>query len=84
MLEAGAEDSVEGWYVFLGDTSKILLAGEFDGPRLSLEESRNGKDVSGTWTGELVQANLTGIWRDAQETKELPFALTKIAPPRPQ
>jgi hypothetical protein len=74
-------DSVEGSYFIFGEGAPILLAGEYEGAHLSMEESRDGKDVSGTWAGEIDRAHISGLWRDADETLTLPFELTRIAPP---
>jgi hypothetical protein len=49
-----------------------------------MEESKDGKDVSGTWAGEIDRVRISGLWRDADETLELPFELTRIAPPAPK
>ncbi len=77
-------DSVEGSYFFFGEGALILLAGEYEGAHLSMEESKDGKDVSGTWAGEIDRVRISGLWRDADETLELPFELTRIAPPAPK
>ncbi|MGA2548792.1 MAG: hypothetical protein ABSF50_01480 [Burkholderiaceae bacterium] len=77
-LEQGVEDSVEGSYFVFGEGAKILLAGEFEGSHLTMEESHNGKDVSGTWMGEISASGIAGLWHDASESKELSFQLTRI------
>ncbi len=45
------EDGLEGRYFFFGGSPDILVAGEVDGDDFIMEESVNGKDVSGQWEG---------------------------------
>lgn len=80
ILDRSAEDSVIGSYFFFGEGTNILLAGEFDGNQLHLEESRNGIDVSGTWDATLDADHFFGTWSDAGETVRLDFDLKRIGP----
>jgi hypothetical protein len=81
LWEKDVEDSVLGSYFVFGEGARILLAGELEGAQLSMEESRNGRDVSGIWSGEVGAGGIHGVWRDADETQELPFTMTRVAPP---
>lgn len=74
------EDSVQGNYFVFGKTEKILLAGEFQGDDISIEESVNGSDVSGQWGGRLEGAVFRGIWYSDDQSRSLPFALTVFEP----
>jgi hypothetical protein len=81
-LDETAEDSVDGWYVPLGvapsPANRVLVAGEFEKNALSMEESRNGVDVSGTWSATLSDGALTGTWSDAEGESEMPVMLKRI------
>src|SRR5712664_1126353 len=46
-LKLDEEAALEGSYVLLGQNLKVLLAGEGEEDALMMEESVNGKDVSG-------------------------------------
>lgn len=60
--KAVAEEGVEGEYFVFGRTGNILLAGEPDGANLYMEESENGKDVSGLWNAKVEGDTLSGEW----------------------
>lgn len=72
------EDGVEGDYFFFGRSQKVLLAGEAEGNELALEESENGKDVSGQWYGTLKGDTLTGEWASADGSVTKPFRLVVL------
>jgi hypothetical protein len=72
------EGGVEGNYFRFGSSARILLAGEFEGDDVFLEESENGTDVSGQWTGKLHATGLSGEWQSADGTVTKPFALHTI------
>lgn len=74
------EDSVQGDYSVLGKSAKILLAGEFQSDALILEESVNGSDVSGQWSGILEGAVFRGIWYSDDQSRSQPFELTVLEP----
>lgn len=57
------EDGFEGQYFIFGQGSQILLAGEVDQNDLMMEESHNGKDVSGQWEGNFKDGILSGTGR---------------------
>jgi hypothetical protein len=56
------EDGLEGKYFIFGQGAQILLAGEVDQNQLVMEESYNGKDVSGEWDGSYQDGVLSGTW----------------------
>lgn len=80
VLDRSAEDSVTGSYFFFGEGTNILLAGEFEGNQLHLEESQNGIDVSGTWDATMDSDHIRGTWNDDDETGHLNFDLRRIGP----
>ncbi|WP_299533691.1 hypothetical protein [uncultured Herbaspirillum sp.] len=69
------EDGLEGRYFFFGGSPEILVAGEVDGDDLLMEESVNGKDVSGQWEGHRQGQSITGTWSNADGSINKPFAL---------
>ncbi|WP_253547361.1 hypothetical protein [Herbaspirillum rubrisubalbicans] len=69
------EDGLEGRYFFFGGSPEILVAGEVDGDDLIMEESVNGKDVSGQWEGHRQGQSIVGTWSSADGTISKPFAL---------
>lgn len=69
------EDGVEGRYFFFGGSPEILVAGEVAGDDLLMEESLNGKDVSGQWEGHRQGQSITGTWSNADGSVSKPFAL---------
>ena len=73
---ADYEDSVQGNYSVFGKTEKIMLAGELQGDELSLEESVNGRDVSGQWSGRLDGVVFRGTWYSDDQSRSLPFEVT--------
>ncbi|MDY7578569.1 hypothetical protein RGU70_09560 [Herbaspirillum sp. RTI4] len=70
------KESVEGTYFFLGQPKQILLAGEFEQDDLVMEESANGRDVSGQWQGKLTGTTLSGTWTSDDGDVSKPFVLT--------
>lgn len=69
-------ESLEGYYLIGPDwKKKVLLAGEWSGSQVSLEESENGTDVSGTLEAEWLEEGLSGNWMPADETLKLYFRL---------
>lgn len=74
------EESVQGNYFVFGKIEKILLAGEFQGDDISIEESVNGSDVSGQWSGRLEGVVFRGIWYSDDQSRSLPFELTVFEP----
>jgi len=73
-------EGIQGSYVVAGQSAKILLAGESDNADILMEESINGKDVSGEWAGKLVGNTFSGTWSTTDDAVTKPFALTVQAP----
>lgn len=73
--KAEKEEGIEGEYVILGKPQQVLLAGELEGDDFFLEESENGKDVSGQWTGKLVGDIISGEWQSADGKLTKPFTV---------
>jgi|SRR5450830_135105 len=69
------EDGLEGSYFVFGQGAQILLAGEVDHDDLMMEESRNGKDVSGEWDGSFKNGVLGGTWSTLDGTVSKAFVL---------
>jgi hypothetical protein len=80
-LKPGEADALEGDYFVVGRNDKVLLAGEFEEDALMMEESANGKDVSGLWDGVYDGAVLRGNWSSVDGSVLRPFVL-KAAPAR--
>ncbi|WP_034297586.1 hypothetical protein [Herbaspirillum sp. RV1423] len=74
------EDGFEGKYFIFGQSAQILLAGEVDQNDLMMEESHNGKDVSGQWEGRFKSGLLSGTWSTLDGAVAKPFSL-KIGTP---
>lgn len=73
-----AEDGIEGNYFVFGQSRKILVAGEFEDDQVFLEESENGKDVSGHWQGILVDDTFKGEWVSVDTSTTKPFHLKVV------
>lgn len=71
------EDGLEGSYQIAGRTGRpaILLAGEVSADRLSMEESDDGKDVSGEWNGDINGMQVSGTWLSADGMRSERFLL---------
>ncbi|BEV16325.1 hypothetical protein HBDW_31130 [Herbaspirillum sp. DW155] len=69
------EDGLEGRYFFFGGASEILVAGEVDKDDFLMEESLNGKDVSGQWEGHREGQSIIGTWSNADGSVSKPFTL---------
>ncbi|MBB3210948.1 hypothetical protein FHW67_000183 [Herbaspirillum sp. Sphag1AN] len=74
------EDGLAGTYFIFGQGAQILLAGEADHDDLVMEESHNGKDVSGEWAGEFKNGVLSGTWSALDGAVSKPFVLNLTAP----
>lgn len=70
-----------------GGTPRVAqLAGDIDDEgMLSLDESLDGRAISGVWLGELQPASCggqwKGVWRDAANDSTHPFVLNKTGHP---
>ncbi|WDZ94597.1 hypothetical protein Herbaro_13985 [Herbaspirillum sp. WKF16] len=69
------EDGLEGRYFFFGGSPEIMVAGEVEGDSLLMEESVNGRDVSGQWDGRRQGNAITGTWSNADGSVNKPFSL---------
>lgn len=69
------EDGLEGRYFFFGGAPEILVAGEVEGDDLLMEESANGKDVSGQWEGRRQGQALSGTWSSPDGAVTRSFSL---------
>jgi len=77
-------EGLEGEYFIFGRSQKILLAGEFDRDgTIFLEESEDGRSVSGQWDGKLDGDIFSGTWSSFDGALKKPFAL-KIIPVKPR
>lgn len=72
------DDGVEGEYFYFGRSGNVLLAGEISGEDFLMEESENGTDVSGHWTGTLAGDTLSGEWESVDGKEKKPFSLRVI------
>jgi hypothetical protein len=83
-LDADSPDSVHGWYLIEGDPShaKVLLAGELEDEALSMEESKNGVDVSGHFNAVLAAGEFSGEWSDINGEQVQPIEFRHIAKAR--
>ena len=70
-----------------GHAARAQLAGDLDNGFLTLDESSNGINITGTWNGELVKEScgkkFTGLWKDTSDnapadTPDVPFTLEKL------
>jgi hypothetical protein len=77
-LKRDFEDGLEGEYFIFGQSQHILLAGEFDAEGISLEESENGRDVSGRWEGMFEGDVLRGNWSSIDGSVMKPFVLKAL------
>jgi hypothetical protein len=74
-LKAGETEAIEGSYFLIGQNAKVLVAGEFEQDALMMEESANGKDVSGLWDGVYDGVTLSGNWSSVDGSVLRPFIL---------
>lgn len=72
-------DSVRGEVARDGITA--LLAGDLDDGDLTLEESRDGRRISATWIGQVVEGScgkeIRGTWTDADTEAQRGFVLRR-------
>jgi hypothetical protein len=63
------------------DGQRIELAGDVDDGDFTLEESANGRNISATWLGEVVDGScgreIRGTWKAEGAGREIPFVLRK-------
>lgn len=77
-LKPDESAALEGSYILSGQTGHVLVAGEFEQDALMMEESVNGKDVSGLWDGLYDGKTLTGNWSSLDGTVLRPFVLMPV------
>ncbi|MEO8024628.1 hypothetical protein [Polaromonas sp.] len=70
-----------------GHAARAQLAGDLENGFLTLDESSNGVNITGTWNGEMAEGScgkkVTGTWKDMSaaapaDAPEIPFTLEKI------
>jgi hypothetical protein len=63
------------------DGARIEVAGDLDDGELTLEESANGRNISATWLGEVVDGTcgreIRGTWKAEGTPIGRPFVLRK-------
>ena len=74
-LKPDPTEGLQGTYSAPGQSAKILLAGEYDGGDVIMEESINGKDVSGEWAGKFDGKTFSGTWSTTDDAVIKPFVL---------
>jgi len=77
-LKPDPTEGIQGTYTIVGQSTKILLAGESENTDVIMEESINGKDVSGEWAGQLVGNTFSGTWSTMDDAVTKPFVLTVL------
>lgn len=78
-LKPDPTEGIQGTYTIAGQSTKILLAGESENTDVIMEESINGKDVSGEWAGQLVGNTFSGTWSTMDDAVTKPFVLTVLS-----
>ena len=73
---------VRGTITRAGTTVAAQLAGDIDDEgQLSLDESQDGRSISGNWAGPMAPGScgnsFKGIWRNAADDSTRTFVLTK-------
>ncbi len=71
-------EGIEGDYFVFGMPHKILLAGDLGRGILVMEESQDGRKVSGRWEGTQDGNTLSGTWTSMDDKVTKPFVLTVI------
>ena len=76
---------VRGTIKRAGTAVAAQLAGDIDDEgQLSLDESQDGRSISGNWAGPMAPGScgktFKGIWRNAADDSTRTFVLTKIGP----
>lgn len=77
-LKPDPTEGIQGTYTIAGQSTQILLAGESENTDVIMEESVNGKDVSGEWAGKLVGTTFSGTWSTTDDALTKPFVLTVL------
>ncbi|QRX82818.1 hypothetical protein [Glaciimonas sp. PAMC28666] len=74
-LKPDPTDGLQGTYSTVGQSASVLLAGEYEGGEVIMEESINGKDVSGDWSGQFDGKTFSGTWSTTDDAMTKPFML---------
>lgn len=74
-LKPDPTEGLQGTYFTIGQSAKVLLAGEYEGGDVLMEESVNGKDVSGEWSGKFNGETFSGTWSTTDDAVTKPFVL---------
>ena len=74
-LKPDPSEGLQGTYFTFGQSAKVLLAGEYEGGDVQMEESVNGKDVSGEWSGKFDGDTFRGTWSTTDDAATKPFVL---------
>jgi hypothetical protein len=69
-------DGIEGDYFVFGTTQKIMVVGDLSRGVFVMEESHDGKKISGRWEGTRDGDTLRGTWTSVDDTVSKPFVLT--------
>jgi hypothetical protein len=72
-------EGIEGDYFVFGGPNKILLAGDLNRGELVMEESIDGKKISGRWIGTREGNTLRGTWTSSDDSVSKPFVLTLVS-----
>lgn len=78
-LKPDPTEGLQGTYFIIGQSSKVLVAGEYEGSDVIMEESINGRDVSGEWAGKFDGTSFSGTWSTTDDAITKSFVL-KVLP----
>jgi hypothetical protein len=62
--------------------AQAQVAGDVDDGQFTLEESEDGRHISATWVGQVVDTScgkeIRGTWTNARDNRGIPFVLRKV------
>lgn len=62
--------------------AQAQVAGDVDDGQFTLEESEDGRHISATWVGQVVDTScgkeIRGTWTHARDNRAIPFVLRKV------
>ncbi|HEU4620915.1 MAG TPA: hypothetical protein VFS42_01705 [Burkholderiaceae bacterium] len=74
--------SYSGDYFAYGGGQNVLVSGEIDEETFFLEESDDGRRISGSWEGKMIveasRGYIVGVWKNADESETRPFRLERV------
>jgi hypothetical protein len=73
-------EGFEGEYFVFGAPQKIRLAGDLGRGIFIMEESEDGRKISGRWQGTQEGNTLRGTWTSSDDAVTKPFVLTLVGP----